>query len=207
MKTYSKIYASSIIAGCVAFTMLITSCQKDEDAAAPMSTTSYTSGSTETSAERNSFPTNLPALLEVPAGNEIVYHTYATGFQIYTCTETAPGVYAWVFTAPQAALYANYGNNGSNVGTHYAGPTWESNSGSKVVGIKLQGVTVNATAIPWLKLGVVSTQGPGIFEDVTFIQRVNTVGGLAPATGANANTVGQQAAIPYTAEYFFYKVQ
>ncbi len=147
----------------------------------------------------------VPSLLEVPAGNEVSYMTYATGFQVYTCTQTSPGVYAWVFTAPEADLYANAGYNGGGTGIHFAGPTWESNSGSTVVGTRLQGVAVNATAIPWLLLGTVSSHGPGIFDGTTFIQRVNTTGGLAPTTGANASTLGQQTRVPYTAEYYFYR--
>ena len=38
-----------------------------------------------------------------------------------------------------------------------------------------------------------------------FIHRVNTVGGLAPATGcASATDVGRQEFVPYEADYIFY---
>ena len=63
--------------------------------------------------------------------------------------------------------------------------------------------TPNPNAIPWLKLGAVSASGPGIFDRVAFIQRVNTVGGMAPATGGTV--IGEEARIPYTAEYDFYR--
>jgi hypothetical protein len=149
----------------------------------------------------------VPSIIEVPSGNSVSFHVYASGVQIYTCTETAAGVFAWVFTAPDATLFANADFNGNGVGTHYAGPTWESISGSKVAAVKLQGVTVDVTAVPWLLLQTVSSQGPGIYDGTTYIQRVNTTGGLAPLTGANASTVGQQARIPYTAEYFFYRAE
>lgn len=47
---------------------------------------------------------------------------------------------------------------------------------------------------------------PGTFADTTFIQRLNTTGGLAPAAATcNASTVGTQAEIPYTADYAFWK--
>jgi hypothetical protein len=88
------------------------------------------------------------------------------------------------------------------IGTHYAGPTWESRSGSKVVAARLAGCTPDTTAIPWLKLGAVSSQAPGLFGNVTFIQRVNTIGGLAPSTAGT--TIGQLANVPYTADYYFY---
>lgn len=172
--------------------VLITSCQKEDTNLIPNDPITARTP-----------PPDVPALLQVPAGNEVSFHTYATGVQVYVCRETSPGVYAWVFKAPIAALYANANYNGQ-VGTHYAGPTWESNSGSKVVGVRLQGVTVDPTAIPWLLLQAVSSQGPGVFEGTTYIQRTNTTGGLAPTTGANAGSVGQEVSVAYTAEYFFY---
>ena len=64
------------------------------------------------------------------------------------------------------------------IGIHYAGPTWEANDSSKVVGTRLAGCTPNRGAIPWLKLGAASTSGRGRFERVTFIQRVNTIGAI-----------------------------
>ena len=122
---------------------------------------------------------------------------YATGVQIYRWSGTS-----WTFVAPQATLSANAGGS-STVGTHYAGPTWESVSGSKVVGAVAQRCTPVASAIPWLSLNAVSSTGPGIFHRVTFIQRVNTVGGLAPS--APGSVAGEEVRVPYTAEYFFYR--
>lgn len=149
---------------------------------------------------------DVPEILQVPAGYQVSYHTYAEGVQIYECMETAPGEFAWVFIAPSATLYANENFNGV-VGSHYGGPTWESNSGSWVKAAKLQGLTVEPTAVPWLLLGTTASQGPGIFWNTTHIQRINTTGGLAPADPAHAGNVGERVEVPYTAEYYFYKVQ
>jgi hypothetical protein len=135
--------------------------------------------------------------LKAPAGSTLVLHVYATGVQIYRWSGTS-----WSFVAPQAVLSADAGGR-SKVGTHYAGPTWESVSGSKVVGAVFQRCTPNATAIPWLSLKVVSSEGPGIFHRVTFIQRVNTTGGNAPT--APRSVAGEEVRVPYTAEYFFYR--
>ena len=151
-----------------------------------------------------------PPSLQVPDGNKVSFHTYAVGVQIYVATASAnsPTGFAWTFRAPEAVLYDADGNI---VGIHYAfaGPTrpaWESESGSRVVGARtVPPVTVNSGAIPWLILSAVPTDtvGPGIFARTTYIQRVNTTGGLAPA---NAPTqLGQEARVPYTAEYFFYR--
>ena len=62
---------------------------------------------------------------------------------------------------------------------------------------------MDTNAIPWVRLRAVSTEGPGIFADTTFIQRVNTTGGKAPSE--DGTFVGEVARMPYTADYFFYR--
>jgi len=135
--------------------------------------------------------------LAAPAETKIALHVYAEGVQIYRWNGTA-----WAFVAPEALLFADSEGHGT-VGTHYAGPTWESNSGSKVVGTVLDRCTPNPDAIPWLLLDAVSSAGPGIFRRVTHIQRLNTVGGLAPT--APGDVPGEEMRVPYTAEYVFYR--
>jgi len=135
--------------------------------------------------------------LRVPAGNKVSSHVFAEGVQIYRWDGMS-----WVFVGPEAVLYADAGENGV-VGTHYAGPTWESNSGSKVVGTVEKRAFPDADSIPWLRLKMVSSEGPGIFDRVTYIQRVNTEGGIAP--DEPGDFPGDEARVPYTAEYYFYR--
>ena len=135
--------------------------------------------------------------LAAPAGSVVRFHTYAAGVQIYRWSGTA-----WSFVGPEAVLTADADGNGV-VGTHYAGPTWESNSGSKVVGAVVDRCTPNPNAIPWLILRAVSAQGPGVFDSVTHIQRASTSGGNAPSNPGNV--VGEEARVPYATEYFFYR--
>ncbi|HET9440916.1 MAG TPA: DUF3455 domain-containing protein [Longimicrobiales bacterium] len=137
--------------------------------------------------------------LDVEAGHELAFHTYARGVQVYRWNGTS-----WSFVGPVATLYAD-ANEKAVVGTHYSGPTWESVSGSKVVAALVDRCTRDANSIPWLLLKKVSSTGPGVFQGVTFIQRMNTVGGNAPANAGNF--IGEVVEIPYTAEYFFYAAQ
>jgi hypothetical protein len=137
--------------------------------------------------------------LRAPAGNVVSFHAYATGVQVYRWSGTA-----WAFVAPSAVLYADAGAYGV-VGTHYAGPTWESTSGSKVVGAVVKRCPAGPSAIPWLLLSAASAEGPGVFAGTTFVQRVNTAGGTAPADAGTA--VGEVREVPYTAEYYFYRAQ
>jgi len=144
-------------------------------------------------------PSPLCDRVRVPEGNRLHSKVYADGVQVYRWDGGA-----WVFVEPAATLFANAGYDGK-VGSHYVGPTWESNSGSKVVGARLYGCQPDTTAIPWLLLEAVSTSGPGIYSSVTYIQRLNTKGGLAPAYPGSF--VGETVLVPYTAEYYFYREQ
>ena len=139
----------------------------------------------------------VPAAIKVPAGNQQFLSGHAVGVQIYAC-----GASGWTFVAPRANLYDH---RGRLIITHFAGPTWQAKNSSLLVGKLAASAPGDATAIPWLLLSAVSTT-PGALGETTFIQRVNTTGGLAPAAATcNANTVGTQAEVPYTADYHFWK--
>jgi len=149
-------------------------------------------------------PPNVPTGIQVEAGNVPYLMGHARGTQNYTCQSTATGI-AWTLVAPDATLF---NDRARPIMRHYAGPTWEARDGSTVVGAKVNGVTVDATAIPWLLLRKTSTSmgpdGGDRLMGTTFIQRVNTTGGLAPASGCDAAHLGAAINVPYTADYFFY---
>lgn len=138
--------------------------------------------------------------ITVPEGNKLSFHVYARGAQVYRFN----GV-TWDFVAPVATLYAEEGFHGE-VGTHYVGPHWESKSGSKVKAARVldTGCTPDPTAIAWLLLKKTETSGNGIFTKVTYIQRTNTTGGLAPSEPGAINELRE---VPYTAEYYFYRAE
>ena len=84
-------------------------------------------------------------------------------------------------------------------------PTWETAGGSKVVGSVVARATPDPTAIPWLLLRAESADGPGVLSRVTHVQRLYTTGGLAPA--GPGEEAGEEARVPYTAFYLFYRGQ
>jgi Protein of unknown function (DUF3455) len=147
----------------------------------------------------------VPGEIQVPAGNKVFLVGHAVGVQIYSCNAT-PGGFAWGFVAPRANLY---GDNGKLIITHFGGPTWQAKDGSTVVGRAEASVTVDATAIPWVRLAAASTAaGPDgdRLVHTTYIQRIATTGGLAPpAAECTAATAGTVAEVPYTADYYFWK--
>jgi hypothetical protein len=151
----------------------------------------------------------LPGAIAVPAGHKQFLKAHADGVQIYACNATATG-HAWGLVAPRADLYDK---RGRVIGTHFAGPTWQAKDGSKVVAKRDAGVNVDPGAIDWLLLSAVSTApGPRKHDDrlagTTYIQRINTTAGLAPAAAdCHAGTVGHRVEVPYTADYLFYKAR
>ena len=145
-------------------------------------------------------PPSVPGDIAVDAAHKLFLVGHAEGVQIYRCDAGA-----WSLVAPRATLY---GDSGKVVATHYGGPTWEARDGSTIAGRRVAGVTVDPTAIPWLKLEATGTAaGEGDrFAGVTFVQRYNTTGGLAPAAGTCTSTnAGEVKEIPYTADYAFYR--
>src|SRR6266480_3657179 len=146
----------------------------------------------------------VPDSLRVPASQTLSLETHAAGVQIYDCKpgKDDPAHFEWVFRAPEADLFDAAGKK---IGKHYAGPTWESNDGSKAVGeVKARDDGPDPNAIPWLLMSAKSTEGNGIFGKTQSVQRLNTVGGKAPADGCSQAQVGKEARIPYRATYNFY---
>jgi uncharacterized protein DUF3455 len=140
----------------------------------------------------------VPADIAVPDGHKAYLSAHAVGVQIYSC-----GAGGWTLVAPRANLY----DHGKLIATHFAGPTWQAKDGSAVVGKREAGVNVDPTAIDWLRLAAVSTT-PGRFGQTTYIQRIHTAGGLAPAAGeCTPQTAGATREVPYTADYVFFKKQ
>ena len=149
-------------------------------------------------------PEGVPADLKPDANQTIKSSFLGVGLQVYMCTATATG-FAFTFVTPQANLL---NDGGRLVGTHFIGPTWQGNDGSAVVAAVSTRANVDPAAIPWLLLDVVSNNGiEGRFGDVTSIQRLSTVGGLAPTSGCDAAHIGSIAQVPYSAQYVFYKTK
>jgi len=150
-------------------------------------------------------PPDVPVPLRPPAGQSVFLEALAAGVQIYECISKPedPSAFKWVFLAPEAALVDR---SGRSIGKHYAGPTWQSVDGSAVVGeVKARDPGPNQSAIPWLLLTKKSTTGTGVFSQTESIQRVQTVGGIAPSEPCSSANAKQIARVPYTAIYYFYR--
>ena len=146
---------------------------------------------------------SVPANLKPGASESLAMILPAKGVQIYECRARKDQAgYEWAFVAPEADLFDT---NGKRIGKHYAGPHWEAADGSKVVGaVKARADATAADAIPWLLLSAKPVGAQGSFSNVASIQRVNTVGGVAPKAGCSQAEAGKAARISYSADYYFF---
>lgn len=148
---------------------------------------------------------DAPATVTAPAGNKAVMTTVGVGVLNYECRAKVnmADTFEWVFTAPTAVLYDMKRNT---VGKYYGGPTWESTDGSKVTGKQLAvAPSPNPGAIPLQLVQANPATGDGAMKGVTYIQRLNTIGGVAPTDSCSAANVGANKQIRYQADYVFYK--
>lgn len=145
----------------------------------------------------------VPEPIKARSGETVAQIVPAKGVQIYECrtVKDKAGAWEWGFIAPDAELFDT---RGSKIGKHYAGPKWEAADGSIVSGtLSSRADAPKSADIPWLLLNTTASGPQGSFSKVTGIQRVNTVGGVAPAMPCGAANVGTQARVPYTADYYF----
>jgi hypothetical protein len=164
-------------------------------------------GSLAGSATAQGTPTSagdIPTILAPPASSVLLFELGARGVQIYAC-EADPDdatAFVWTFKAPEAELL---NGRGEVVGSHFAGPTWQGHDGSAVVGAVLERADApDPGAIPWLLLEAKEHAGSGVFSTITHIQRVDTVGGVAPTEGCDEAHAGAEVRAPYEATYAFF---
>jgi hypothetical protein len=170
-------------------------------------------------------PPPVPSPIAVQAGNKAFLVGHAVGTQNYICLPTSSGFAFSLFT-PEATLFED---NERQVITHFFSPnlspippevlgtiraTWQHSRDSSIVWggqaiSSSDSAFVAQGAIPWLLLPAAGVQegptGGRTLSATTFIQRLNTSGGVAPSTGCSQpSDVGAKAFVPYTADYFFY---
>jgi len=139
-----------------------------------------------------------------PGGDQVpAFMLTADGVQVYECRlRDASGAYAWTFVAPDATLY----DGSHTVGRHATINHWESTDDrSAVTGIPRVSQPAPVGDLPWLLYEGRSAGEDGLFAGVTAIQRVNTSGGVAPATGCNSDSAGNESRVAFRADYYFYK--
>jgi Protein of unknown function (DUF3455) len=148
-------------------------------------------------------PAAIPVAVAVPAGQKTYMTLTGVGEITYECRAKATkDGFEWAFAGPAAVLYDA---NKVPQGKYYGGPTWEANDGSKVTGKQL---AVSPAAPGNIALQLVQANpamGNGAMQGVTYIQRLNTVGGVAPSEACGESGLGMKKQVKYQADYVFYK--
>lgn len=150
----------------------------------------------------------VPAEIEAPSGATLVLQLSAKGTQNYRCQATSAGAAEWKLVAPEAELFRAAEPGGDLAGTHGAGPSWTMKDGSGAKGDApnaKRAPSPEAGAVLWLLIPAQSNGQPGELQGVTLVQRIGTHGGVAPAGGCDAGSVGAETKVPYTATYVFYR--
>jgi hypothetical protein len=147
---------------------------------------------------------SLPDPVKVPAGNKVAMETVGIGSITYECRAkaNAAGQFEWVFVGPDAKLNDR---GGKQVGKYFGPPaTWESMDGSKITGTQVAVAPAMAGSIPYQLVKANPAMGSGAMNGVTYIQRVATQGGVAPAMPCAGGNMGQKQVVQYQADYIFY---
>ncbi len=147
----------------------------------------------------------LPDAVKVPAGNKVAMETVGVGEITYECRDKkdAAGQFEWVFVGPDAALNER---GGKQIGKYFGPPaTWESVDGSKVTATQVAVAPAGTGNIPLQLVKANPSTGNGAMTGVTFIQRVATRGGVAPAMACDAAGKGRKEVVKYQADYIIYK--
>lgn len=160
---------------------------------------------------------SVPPNIAVRPPNRPFLVGHAFGTQNYVCLPSG-NQFKFVLFTPQATLFDD---DGKQIATHFFSPdpddplgtiraTWQHSRDTSAVWGKVvpgDNATVDPAAIDWLRVTPTANEGApsSVLARTTFIQRVNTAGGLAPPTGcSSAADVGKTAFVPYSADYIFY---
>jgi Protein of unknown function (DUF3455) len=147
----------------------------------------------------------LPDAVKAPTGNKVAMETVGVGQITYECRDKKDmaGQYEWAFVGPDAALNDR---SGKKIGKYFGPPaTWESMDGSKLTGAQVAVAPAGAGNIPSQLVKANPAMGEGAMTGVTYIQRVATKGGVAPAMACDAGSKGKKEIVNYQADYIFYK--
>ncbi|GAA0491567.1 hypothetical protein Ade02nite_22420 [Paractinoplanes deccanensis] len=136
----------------------------------------------------------IPAAIKPPAGvKPLGAYVVVSGTQTYTC---ANGSFAGA-SVPEAQLLGTGGRV-----HHFAGPSWQSTRDGSLVKAAKEAESPRAGTIPELLLKVTESSGSGVLGRATYINRLLTSGGTAPA-GTCVN--GEKKSVPYGGVYVFWR--
>ena len=147
-------------------------------------------------------PSGVAAAINPPAGVEPAFALSASGVQVWQCSALGADGWGWSYVAPDATLY----EGSRSIATHKVPDLWESLSDrSSVTAVPRANQPAGAGNLSWQLMEAAPLNPTGMFAGVTHVQRVNTGGGVPPASGCGPANVGAENRVPFRADYYFYK--
>lgn len=146
----------------------------------------------------------LPEAVKVPSGHKVALETVGVGQITYECRAKAnmADQFEWVFVGPDAKLNSR---SGAQIGTYFGPPaTWQANDGSKITGAQVAVSPAAPGSIPLQLVKANPAMGTGAMTGVSYIQRVATKGGVAPASACDAGSLARKEIVNYQADYIFW---
>jgi len=138
--------------------------------------------------------------IHVPSGHEPALQLAARGVQIFRCERDGRAL-EWRFRQPEAELLDAQGRP---VGRHGASFSFEHRDGSRLLGtVVAHDRAGTADALPWLLLSA-KPYGKGEFGEVSYVQRVNTRGGMPPPA-CDAAQLNRLLRVEFSADFVFYR--
>ena len=176
--------------------LLLASCAAQRSAFPPSSTTAPGASQPTVPAPSLGFFSKI----KVPSSHTPTLQLASRGVQIFRCEKRDTGT-MWVFRQPQADLFDS---SGKAVGKHGANFSFEHDDGSRLVStILAYDEPSKPTDLRWLLLTTRSF-GKGTLEDVGYVQRVNTSGGMPPAR-CETSQLNQLLRVDFTSDFVFYR--
>ncbi|WP_168173566.1 DUF3455 domain-containing protein [Polaromonas sp. A23] len=150
---------------------------------------------------------DLPEAVRVPAGYQVAIEATSNGQLMYECqaVKRAPYEYEWLLRSPGVTLTDTYGNRI----THKPGvrATWAHQDGSSVMSREFIEVPNGEPNLTLQRYKAEPSETPGMLHNISYVQRLRTVGGWVAAIPCSAPQLGMRRTVPYEADYIFWRAK
>lgn len=150
---------------------------------------------------------DLPEAVRVPPGYQVAIEASSTGQLMYECqaVKRAPYEYEWLLRGAGLTLTDTYGNRI----THKPGAraTWVHQDGSRVMSREFIEVPNGAASLTLQRYKAEPSETPGMLHNISYVQRLRTVGGWVAAIPCSAPQLGMRRTVPYEADYIFWRAK
>lgn len=146
----------------------------------------------------------LPADIRVPDGHQAVLEARGSGELQYECqaVKLSPYEYAWL---PRDRTIEIRDSANSSIVLSRSARSWVHRDGSALAVREFVEIPNGAFSLPLQRARVEPSDAAGALHNISYIQRIRTVGGLPSVRNCSAAELGMRVSVPYEAEYVFWR--